>query len=258
MKLGLAASTMTIASLLAFAVPAAASPDPEPTTTVEAPVETDPAPEPEPEAPVETDPEPEAPVETDPEPNLGWLTGAASVGPQEGEDAIFTPAPGRAENQVQVIPTTSTTTTAPPPPTLAFGLPLNSGTGRRAVYSKSAQQVWAVDSNGTVIKTHRVSGRRLWCDPKPGTYAVFSRSRYTFALSNPDIIWGYMVRFTKGCNGGNIGFHEIPTNKTTGYKVQSISQLGTPLSGGCVRQALPDAQWMWDWASVGTKVVVLP
>ena len=245
LKLGLAASTMSIASLLVFALPATAAPDEEPTTTVEAPVDTEP------------EPEPEA------EPDTGWLTGAATVGAGDGGDAIFTPAPGRAESQVQVIPTTSTTTTTtttlpPPPPTQAFGLPFNSGSGRRAVYSKSAQKVWVVNSDGVVIKTHLVSGRRLWCDPRPGEYRVFSRSRYTFSLSNPDIIWGYMVRFTKGCQGGNIGFHEIPTNKTTGRKVQSISQLGTPLSGGCVRQALPDAQWMWNWAYVGTKVVVLP
>lgn len=249
LKLGLAASTMSIASLLVFAVPAAAAPDDEPTTTVEAPVDTEPAPEPEAEPEAEVDP--------------GWLTGAASVGADADPDAVLTPAPGRAETQVQVIATTSTTTTTtttlpPPPPTQAFGLPFNSGSGRRAVYSKSAQQVWVVDSNGVVIKTHRVSGRRLWCDPLPGTYRVFSRSRYTFSINNPDIVWGYMVRFTKGCQGGNIGFHEIPTDKTTGHKVQSVSQLGTPLSGGCVRQALPDAQWMWNWAYVGTKVVVLP
>ena len=80
----------------------------------------------------------------------------------------------------------------------------------------------------------------------------------TFAIQNPSIIWGYMVRFAKGCRNGNIGFHEIPTNKNTGRKVQSISQLGTPLSGGCVRQGLSDAIWMWNWAYVGTKVVVLP
>jgi lipoprotein-anchoring transpeptidase ErfK/SrfK len=67
-----------------------------------------------------------------------------------------------------------------------------------------------------------------------------------------------MVRFTKGPGGDNIGFHEIPTNNNTGNKVQSVDQLGTPLSGGCVRQSTPDAQYMWGFAGLGTKVVVLP
>ncbi len=153
-------------------------------------------------------------------------------------------------------PTTTTTTlppvTAPPP----WQLPAGSGEGRRAVYSKSLQRVWAVDASGVVIKTHRVSGKLKWCDPSPGWYSVFSRSRYTFAIQNPTIKWGYMVRFTRGCNGGNIGFHEIPSQY--GRAVQSISQLGQPLSGGCVRQAPSDAIWMWNWAGIGTRVVVTP
>ena len=86
---------------------------------------------------------------------------------------------------------------------------------------------------------------------------MFSRSGYTCNIKNPAICWRYMVRFAKGGQGDNIGFHEIPTNTDTGYKVQSIWQLGTPLSGGCVRQSTPDAQYIWGWAPVGTKVVVL-
>lgn len=151
--------------------------------------------------------------------------------------------------------TTTTTTTLPLVPP-SWVLPANSGTGRRAVYSKSRQRVWAVDSDGTVLKTHLVSGRLKWCDPRVGTYSVFSRSRYTNSIQNPAVKWGYMIRFTKGCNGGNIGFHEIP--KKYGVPLQSIWQLGQPLSAGCVRQGPDAARWMWNWAWVGTKVVVLP
>ncbi len=154
-------------------------------------------------------------------------------------------------------PTTTTTTLPPPPPTIPeWVLPAGSGSGRRAVYSKSRQRVWAVSDSGEVLKTHRVSGKLKWCDPRVGTYSVFSRSRYTNSIQNPAIKWGYMVRFTKGCNGDNIGFHEIP--KKYGNPVQSVWQLGTPLSDGCIRQAIPDAVWMWNWAWIGTKVVVLP
>lgn len=134
-----------------------------------------------------------------------------------------------------------------------FGLPANSGSGRRVVFSRPQQRVWAVDSNGSVVKTHRVSGRMY--EPYAGTYSVYSRSMYTFSTANPDIKWRYMVRFTYGPGGGRIGFHEIP--KKFGVPLQSVSQLGQPLSGGCVRQSTPDAQWMWNWAGLGTKVVVL-
>jgi len=165
------------------------------------------------------------------------------------------PAPPARGTQAQV------TETLPPPPTtttIANGLPANSGTGRRAVYSKSKQRVWTVEADGTVSQTHAVSGRLTWDQPLPGTYSVFSRSGYTCNIKNPAICWRYMIRFAKGSDGDNIGFHEIPINTTTGRAVQSVEQLGAALSGGCVRQSTVDAQYMWNWAPVGTKVVVLP
>lgn len=160
----------------------------------------------------------------------------------------------RRGTQLQVTPTVPppSTTTLPPPDQL----PANSGSGRRAVYSKPLQRVWTVEADGTVSQTHRVSGRLTWNQPLPGTYSVFSRSMYTCNIKHPDICWRYMVRFAHGGDDGdNIGFHEIP--KRDGVPVQTVSQLGQPLSGGCVRQATVDAIYMWNWAPVGTKVVVL-
>jgi lipoprotein-anchoring transpeptidase ErfK/SrfK len=135
----------------------------------------------------------------------------------------------------------------------AQGLPAHSGSGRRIVYSRSQQRVWAVDASGRVVNTHRVSGRLH--EPSAGTYRVYSRSRSTYSIDNPAVTWNYMVRFAKGPDGGNIGFHEIPTKR--GQPLQSTAQLGQPLSAGCVRQAHADAVFVWNWAGIGTKVVVL-
>jgi len=178
-----------------------------------------------------------------------------SIGPAtagQGPPVRGTQAPTRPIPPKPTTTTTTTTTTVPAP---TWGLPANSGSGRRVVYSKSRQRLWVVDSSGKVIKTHLVSGRQTPRDPAPGNYKVWSRSRYTHSINNPSITWGYMVRFAWGARGGNIGFHEIPWQY--GHPVQSVSQLGTPLSGGCVRQAKPDAIWMWNWAQLGTRVVVL-
>ena len=198
------------------------------------------------------------PVDTEPAPTTTDPFGLPAYGdPLEMGSRPGTTVQTKTPPPPPTTTTTTTTTLPPPPPTVpSWVLPANSGSGRRAVYSKSRQRVWAVDSNGTVLKTHLVSGRLKWCDPRIGEYRVFSRSRYTNSIQNPAVKWGYMIRFTKGCEGGNIGFHEIP--KKYGVPVQAIWQLGTPLSAGCVRQATSDAQWMWNWAWVGTKVVVLP
>lgn len=167
----------------------------------------------------------------------------------------ITPTRGTQAQVTETLPPPPTTTTTMAPP--SWELPVDSGTGRRVVYSKSRQRVWTVESDGTVSQTHLVSGRQTWNQPLPGTYSVFSRSSYTCNIKNNNICWRYMIRFTKGPGGDNIGFHEIPKNTTTGRPVQSDSELGTALSSGCVRQATPDAQYMWGWAGVGTKVVVL-
>jgi hypothetical protein len=138
----------------------------------------------------------------------------------------------------------------PPNP---YPLPANSGSGRRIVYSRAQQRLWAVDALGIVVKTHRVSGRLY--EPYAGTYHVYSRSLYTNSIADPSIRWRYMVRFTYGPGGGRIGFHEIPNRN--GVPLQTYEQLGLPLSGGCVRQTTADALWVWNWAPIGTKVVVL-
>lgn len=133
------------------------------------------------------------------------------------------------------------------------GLPANSGAGRRLVFSRAQQRVWAVDANGTVVRSWYVSGRLNI--PYAGTFQVFSRSASSYYSAEPSVVFRYMVRFTKGPGGDNIGFHEIPTQY--GRPVQSTSQLGQPLSSGCLRQSTADAQFVWNWASLGTKVVVL-
>jgi lipoprotein-anchoring transpeptidase ErfK/SrfK len=140
------------------------------------------------------------------------------------------------------------------PPSIDPPVPANSGTGRRAVYSKSQQRVWIVEAGENVIRSYRVSGRTDI--PAVGQYHVYLRQASTFATHNPTITWIKMVTFTTGPNGGGIGFHEIPWQ--FGHRVESEDQLGTPLSGGCVRQSVADAEFMWEWGQIGTQVNVIP
>lgn len=130
-------------------------------------------------------------------------------------------------------------------------VPDDSGTGRRVVYSDSQQRVWLVSAAGTAERTYRVSGRRG--TPRPGTYAVFSRSEKAFSTGG--VTMRYMVRFAHGRTMA-IGFHEIPRDRH-GRPLQTEAQLGTYRSRGCVRQSPADAKHLYAWAPVGTKVVVV-
>ena len=150
--------------------------------------------------------------------------------------------------------TTGPTTGSTPAPAVAVvdeSLPADSGEGRRAVFSQSRQRVWIVGPSERVRSTYLVSGS-LVDNLQPGSYEVYSRSRWAVGIDDSGVM-GYFVRFARGDNAA-IGFHAIPTKN--GTALQSRAELGTPQSHGCIRQAEPDAVRMWDFAQVGTLVVV--
>ena len=132
-------------------------------------------------------------------------------------------------------------------------LPAASGTGRRVVFSQSAQRTWLVDAAGRVLSTYLVSGSVL-DNLDPGTYEVYSRSRWAVGVDDSGVM-EYMVRFTRGDRGAPIGFHTIPTRN--GVPLQTNAQLGTPQSHGCIRQKVSDAKRLWRFAGLGTFVVVV-
>jgi lipoprotein-anchoring transpeptidase ErfK/SrfK len=138
--------------------------------------------------------------------------------------------------------------------TAAVAVPAQSGTGRRVVYDISEQRVWLVDADGSIERTYLVSGPRRESLVQPRTYLVESRSRHAVSYNQVETMQ-YMVRFTQGENYA-IGFHDIPAY-ADGSLAQSRSDLGTPMSAGCIRQWEPDAKAMWRFAAIGTKVVVV-
>jgi lipoprotein-anchoring transpeptidase ErfK/SrfK len=133
-------------------------------------------------------------------------------------------------------------------------LPARSGTGKRVVYDISDQRVWLVRGDGTVASTYRVSGSRIKGLVDPGRYQVYSTSRHAVSYDYAETM-NYMVRFTQGRSAA-IGFHDIPRYIDGDAPVQSRQELGTPLSAGCVRQRRADAKRLWEFAPVGTTVVV--
>ncbi len=129
-------------------------------------------------------------------------------------------------------------------------LPARSGKGRRVVYSESRQRVWLVGTDGP-RRTYPVSGS-VYDNLDPGTYEVYSRSEQAWGIDDSGTM-RWFVRFTQGENAA-IGFHDIPVDD--GRKVQGLDELGTPLSHGCIRQRRSDAMALWDFAPLGTTVVV--
>jgi lipoprotein-anchoring transpeptidase ErfK/SrfK len=169
-----------------------------------------------------------------------------------GQAAQGAPADSRADEESTVagaLEEVAAPATVVPDPA---ALPGGSGAGRRVVFSRSAQRVWLVGSDGAVRATYLVSGS-VTNNLAPGRYDVYSRSRWAVGVDDSGTMQ-YFVRFARGRHAA-IGFHSIPTKH--GTPLQTEAQLGTPQSHGCIRQKLSDAVLMWDFARIGTDVVVL-
>ena len=150
--------------------------------------------------------------------------------------------------------TTTTTTTTTPVLVEAVPVPIKSGTGRRIVYANRQQRVWVINADNEVIRTFPVSG--MLGQPGNGTFSVFSKSPTSFSPEFAGVTFRFMTRFAIGRNGGNIGFHEIPIRNSK--PMQTVDELGAFKGSGCLRSSTKDALFIYQWATLGTKVVVVP
>jgi peptidoglycan hydrolase-like protein with peptidoglycan-binding domain len=176
---------------------------------------------------------------------------AISLGiwPDEESFVIHTPPPVPGSMDLlgyRLSPVSVSGPDAPP-------LPADSGSGRRLVYDRMGQRVWAVDENERVLRSWLVAGSK-YANELPGTHYVYSKSEVSTAW-NGEAYLPYMVRWLQ-TQRGHIGFHGIPTRVSDGTPYMTVDEFGQRLSGGCQRQADEDALFVWNFADIGTKVVV--
>jgi len=128
--------------------------------------------------------------------------------------------------------------------TTTYALPANSGTGTRIVYSASQRRVWLAEDS-TVERTMQVVPGTIAAPT--GTYQVSQKAEGATGGDGVQVL--YVVRFNAG------------TSTTYGFDAEAgISGLPPAPTGqtGGIRMAQVDAQALYEFASVGTSVVVVP
>lgn len=149
------------------------------------------------------------------------------------------------------LPPLVTTTTVAPSPTRRSKASIALV---RVVLSEQRAYVYA--QNKSLIATIPVSTGLDNSTPS-GAFEVFSKSAQTFYELNPSERMRWMVRFTKGRHGGNIGFHSIPYKVTAKGEVKFFTPIGlAPSSHGCIRVRDVDAKWLFANMAIGTRVIV--
>jgi hypothetical protein len=141
------------------------------------------------------------------------------------------------------------------PSRAAPAVPADSGTGRRIVWSKSANRVWLVTGKGRVAATFQVVDN----DRKTptGRYRIQRRnySARSFSGSALDQFLGF---YQRPGHTAWIGLHAVP--RRAGHYTRALGSIGpggrqTP---GCVYESPQDAKTTWKFARIGTPVTVVP
>ena len=166
-----------------------------------------------------------------------------------GSASVASASAGTTDSTTSTTTSTTTTVLAEVTP-----VPIKSGTGRRIVYANRQQRVWVINADNEVIRTFPVSG--MLGQPGNGTFSVFSKSPTSYSPEFAGVTFRFMTRFAIGRNGGNIGFHEIPIRNSK--PMQTVDELGAFKGSGCLRSSTQDALFIYQWATLGTKVVVVP
>lgn len=172
------------------------------------------------------------------------------VWPDEESLVIRTPPPAPGAVDLLGYELSSVATSGPDAPPL----PPNSGSGRRLVFERAGQRIWAVGEDDLVIRSWLVSGSK-YNNETPGSHTVYSRSDVSTAWNGKAFLYK-MVRWLK-TDIGAIGFHALPIRRSDNTPYQTDAELGTRLSGGCQRQANLDADFTWEFAQIGTPVIVI-
>ncbi len=123
-------------------------------------------------------------------------------------------------------------------------LPAGSGTGQRVVYSLDDDRVWLVEQDDRVRRTFRVSPGTV--DPPPGRYVVTSRSGTI--VGSDGVAVEHVVRFAD-LDGTTIGFSAATDGSTT--PPDPTKKLGG------IREPREDGTATWNFATIGTRVVVI-
>ena len=181
------------------------------------------------------------------------LLASETAGPSESFTATFTPFSTRTalpSNTPTLQATREASPTSTPLPDLEMAiakfdleLPEDIGADERWIDINLSEQTLSAFEGMDQVNTFIISSGRAGYPTVTGEFSIWVKVRIQtmsgpgYHLENvPWVMYFY----------GDYGIHGTWWH----------NNFGTPMSAGCVNMSIPDAQWMYQWASVGTVVKV--
>lgn len=169
-----------------------------------------------------------------------------AIGIRPGQKLILpceTPSPGRAPQSHHL----KTATTAPDNP-----LPQTAASGGKVIYVSIAKQRAYAYQGDNLVYSFVVSTALPQYGTKRGTFKVKTKMPEAFSSR-----WQLRMPFWLGvydAGPSENGFHALPIN-TRGQRLWA-GLLGRPASFGCIILSTRDAALLYNWADIGTSVVI--
>lgn len=122
-------------------------------------------------------------------------------------------------------------------------------TGKYIDVSLSYQNL-VIFQDGMPLKAYLISSGQKGLYTPTGTFKI--ENKHPRAWSKNYGLW--MPNWMAFLPSGEMGIHELP-EWPGGYK-EGANHLGTPVSHGCIRLGIGSAKEVFDWAEIGTPVVI--
>lgn len=113
-----------------------------------------------------------------------------------------------------------------------------------------AQQVMTLFEDGRAIDAYMISSGKRGMDTPKGEFAIQNKAPRPWSKAYSL----YMPYWQAITPDGKYGIHELP-EWPGGYK-EGANHLGTPVSHGCMRLGIGPAKRVYEWAPIGTPVVI--
>ncbi|HUD20841.1 MAG TPA: L,D-transpeptidase family protein [Candidatus Saccharimonadales bacterium] len=129
--------------------------------------------------------------------------------------------------------------------------------GRYINVNLAQQQIYLIEGNNVVAQYGVSTGK--WSSPTPvGVFYI--GNKVPLAYSRPFHLWmpnwNGLVATPGGDDYNGVGIHGLPCFNKSCTSREGVGHIGTPVSNGCIRVDDSGVAFIYDWAPIGTPVVI--
>ncbi|MYW02182.1 hypothetical protein [Streptomyces sp. SID3343] len=150
---------------------------------------------------------------------------------------------------------------APPPKPTTPPIPADSGTGKRVVYSIQENRVWLVSEAEISLRDYPIAPAPV--KPTPGAYSVTIKTEEARKGSDNltithSVRFGYVQGIPLGFAATDTPLDKIAVPKSTATGTAKPKTPPAAQQSAGIRSTPADGTALWNFAPIGTPVVVVP